>query len=67
MYDVKDGKVSPWVILNAPSGRELLKCLGEEQLSGIINIINPGVWSKKFKTDSVGLRLIKDTVLVGKL
>lgn len=61
-FDIKDGKISPWLILNSESGKKLLSSLNDEQLASISNIIDPQVWVKKFKADRLSLQLIKDVV-----
>lgn len=57
-YDIKDGKVSPWLILNSSNGKEMLKKLSDEQLVAISNIIDLQFWLNKFK------KLPSDTELV---
>lgn len=61
-FDIKDGKVSPWLILNCPSGKSLLSKLNDEQLSSISNVINPELWVKKFRKDKDDLDLVKQVV-----
>ncbi len=61
-FDIKDGKISPWLLLNCQTGKKLLATLNDEQLASISNIINPEVWIKRFKTDRVNLGLVQDVV-----
>jgi hypothetical protein len=61
-YDIKDGKVSPWLILNCTTGKNLLSTLSDEQLASISNIIDPQVWINKFKKHRVDLELVKEVV-----
>jgi len=61
-FDIKDGKVSPWLILNSPNGKELLKKLNDEQLSTISNIIDPQFWLSKFKKLPADVELVKQVV-----
>lgn len=61
-FDIKDGKISPWLILNCPTGKDLLSSLNDEQLASISNIINPQVWVKRFKNEKSKLELVKDVV-----
>ena len=61
-YDIKDGKVSPWLLLNCASGKQLLASLSDEQLSSISNVIDPEVWVKKFKKQRDDVALVKDVV-----
>ncbi len=62
VYDIKDGKVSPWLILNCKSGKDMLALLQDDQLSAISNIINPQVWVKKFKNQTFDLELVRQVV-----
>lgn len=61
-FDIKDGKISPWLILNCESGKTMLASLSDEQLASISNIIDPQVWVKKFKNNRHDLELVKDIV-----
>jgi uroporphyrinogen-III decarboxylase len=61
-YDIKDGKVSPWLVLNCGSGKDLLNKLDDIQLNSISAMINPEVWIKKFKKQKDDLQLVKDVV-----
>ena len=47
-FDISNGRVSPWVIFNCSSGINFLEGISEEQLSTIIDIINPDYWQRKF-------------------
>ena len=49
-FDIKDGKISPWLLLNSENGRKLLSTLSEEQLVSIGTTIDPDFWFKKFRT-----------------
>jgi len=61
MYDIKDGKISPWIILNSKNGKLLLQRFDDVQLNSIHNIINPAFWSFKFDRQKT------DTILVKKI
>ena len=62
VFDIKDGKVSPWLILNCTTGKEMLANFRDDQLSAISNIIDPRVWVKKFKQQTFDLELVKQVV-----
>jgi hypothetical protein len=62
VYDIKDGKVSPWLVLNSPSGKAMLAEFRDDQLAAISNIIDPVVWVKKFKKQTFDLDLVKNIV-----
>lgn len=62
VYDIKDGKVSPWLILNSKSGKKMLDQFRDDQLSAISNIIAPQVWVQKFKKQKFDLELVKQII-----
>ena len=67
MFDIKDGKISPWLILNAPSGKKMLAQFDDSQLAAISNVINPTVWVQKFKKQTFDLELVKSVIKEAKL
>lgn len=62
MFDIKDGKISPWLLLNCANGKELLNQFRDDQLAVISNIIDPKTWVKKFKTQHEDLQLVKKVI-----
>ncbi len=62
VYDIKDGKISPWVILNSHTGREMLNKFNTEQLEMIYHIMNPEYWSLQFKRRNTELQIAKDII-----
>ena len=67
VYDIKDGKVSPWLVLNSTTGKAMLAGFRDDQLAAISNIIDPQVWVKKFKNQKFDLELVKQVVKEAKL
>jgi hypothetical protein len=67
VFDIKDGKISPWIILNSKSGRELLQKLSDEQLAAISNIIDVPFWTSKFKKLPADVELVKQVVKESKI
>jgi hypothetical protein len=61
-FDIKDGKVSPWLILNCQSGRDMLAKFSDEQLEAVGSIIDPVFWGKKFRTSSFDVKLVHRVV-----
>jgi hypothetical protein len=61
-YDIKDGKISPWIILNSSSGKAMLQKFNDEQLVSIQNIIDVPFWLNKFKRLSADTDLVKQVV-----
>lgn len=66
-FDIKDGKVSPWLVLNCKTGKQLLTSLNDEQLSSISAVIDPQVWVNKFKKQKEDMNLVKEVVREGSL
>jgi hypothetical protein len=58
-YDIKDGKISPWLLLNCKSGKEMLNKLSNEQLTLIFHILNPQHWAMRFKRQPKDVELVK--------
>lgn len=67
MFDIKDGKISPWLVLNSLSGKELLNRLDDVQLNALSAVIDPQVWVKRFKADKNDFELVKTIVREGNL
>lgn len=67
VYDIKDGKISPWLVLNCATGRDMLAKFTDEQLGIIFEVMDPAYWAKRFKTYPADLELIKAVVAEGNL
>ena len=61
-YDIKDGKISPWLILNSISGKDMLKRFNDEQLNAIMVIMDVPFWMNKFKRSQDDVELVKQVV-----
>lgn len=62
VQDIKDGKMSPWLILNCKSGQNMLRSFTDEQLSIISDTIEVSFWTRRFKTYSLDVELVRDVV-----
>ena len=60
VWNIKDGKISPWLILNCKSGKELLSKFNNEQLNLVYHVINPEHWALRFKRQKADVQLVKD-------
>ena len=60
VWHIKDGKISPWLILNCATGKEMLSKLNDEQLGMIYNIVDPQHWAMRFKRQPSDVQLAKD-------
>lgn len=61
-YDVKDGKISPWLVLNSKNGKDMLKKFSDEQLTAINVIMDVPFWLNKFKKLPADVELVKQVV-----
>lgn len=61
-YDIKDGKISPWIVLNCNSGKDMLKRLNDEQLNAISAVMDVKFWLTKFKQLPADVEMIKEVV-----
>ncbi len=62
MFNIKDGKISPWLLLNCNSGRNLLNTFNDEQLAAVATMIDPPFWKKKFRDKKFDMELIMQVV-----
>ena len=67
VWHIKDGKMSPWLILNCRSGKEMLAKLNDEQLNLIYHVLTPEHWAMKFKRNPKDIELIKQIVKESKI
>lgn len=67
VYDIRDGKMSAWLLLNAKSGKEMLSRLNDEQLEIISPMIDPVFWQSKFNKSREDLELVREVIKEGKL
>lgn len=66
-HDIKEGLISPWLILNTKSGKEMLQRMNDEQLEIIGAVIDPQYWMRKFKSLPADIELIKDVIREAKI
>lgn len=65
--DIKDGKVSPWLILNCNSGKEMLSKFSDEQLGFVYEVIEPKHWALRFRRASSDVEVVKEVAKESKL
>ncbi len=61
-FDVKDGKISPWIILNSKNGKNMLRQFDDVQLTTINKIMDVQFWLIKFKRAPSDVELVKQIV-----
>lgn len=66
-HDLKEGLVSPWIVLNTKAGKAMLKNMNDEQLEIIGPIIDPQFWQNRFRNYPADLELVKDVVREAKI
>jgi hypothetical protein len=67
VHDIREGLISPWLLLNTKSGKEMLSKMNDEQLEIVSNVIDPPFWMKKFRTHPADLELVKDLIQEAKI
>ena len=66
-HDIKEGLISPWLLLNTKSGKEMLQRMNDEQLAIVGPIIDPQFWIRRFKSLPADTELVKDVVKEAKI
>tara|TARA_Y100000389_G_C17423184_1_gene497983 strand:- start:932 stop:1570 length:639 start_codon:yes stop_codon:yes gene_type:complete len=66
-WDIRDGKISPWLVLNCKSGRECLNKFNEEQLGMLGNVLDPTHWAVRFRRMTKDVELVKNIAVAAKL
>lgn len=66
-HDIKEGLISPWLVLNTKSGKEMLQRMNDEQLDIIGPIIDPQFWLRRFKALPADVELVKDIIREAKI
>jgi hypothetical protein len=61
-YDIKDGKISPWLVLNCNTGKDMVRKFSDEQLAAINAVMDVPFWLKKFKNMPADVDMIKEVV-----
>jgi len=65
--DIKDGKISPWLMLNCKTGKAMLATFNDEQLGFVAAVIDPQHWALKFKRNIADVATIKEVAKESKL
>ncbi len=67
VYDIKDGKISPWIVLNSETGRAMLSKFNDEQLGIIFTVMEPEFWALRFRRYPADIELVKEVIKEGNL
>jgi uroporphyrinogen-III decarboxylase len=60
VHDIRNGHISPWVILNSVSGQTMIKNMSDEQLDMIAPAFDVPYWIKRFKEIPADVALVKE-------
>lgn len=60
--DIKEGRISPWIVLNSKSGMSAIRRFPDEELNSLDNIIAPAFWFNRFKKYPDEMLFIKEIV-----
>lgn len=66
-YDIRDGKISPWILLNSSNGLAALKKLTDEQLQVISPMVDVEFWNERFQRSKKDLEFVKNIVKEAKI
>jgi hypothetical protein len=66
-HHIKEGLISPWILLNSRAGKDMLKRMNDEQLDIIATVIDPEYWLKQFRNLPADLELVKDVIKEAKI
>lgn len=61
-FDIRDGKVSPWLLLNSTNGKTMLSKFSDEQLAAVGPTIDPQFWMRKFKNLPADVELVRQVI-----
>lgn len=60
VHDIRNGRISPWVVLNSSSGQTMVKNMSDEQLDMIAPAFDVPYWLRKFKEIPADVALVKE-------
>jgi len=60
VYDIQNGKISPWVVLNSSSGQSMVKGMSDEQLDMIAPAFDVPYWLRRFRELPADTALVKE-------
>jgi hypothetical protein len=60
VHDIRNGHISPWVILNTSTGQAMVRNMSDDQLNMISPAFDVPFWLKKFKAVPADVALVKE-------
>jgi hypothetical protein len=61
-HDIKEGLISPWILLNSKGGRDMLNNMNDEQLAIVSPVIDPKFWKHRFNSLPADVELVKEVI-----
>ena len=58
--DIRNGYISPWVVLNTSTGQTMIRNMSDDQLNMISPAFDVPFWLKKFKSVPADVALVKE-------
>jgi hypothetical protein len=59
---IANGKISPWIILNSDTGKDMISIMHDDQIKIIYEMIDPAFWKKTFQKREEDLDFVKQTL-----
>jgi len=60
VHDIKNGYISPWVILNTITGQTMIRNMSDDQLDMIAPAFDVPYWVRRFKELPADVALVKE-------
>lgn len=60
VHDIKNGNISPWIVLNSLSGQTMVSNMTDEQLDMIAPAFDVQFWKRKFREYPADVALVKE-------
>lgn len=60
VHHIREGKISPWLVMNCSSGVALLKKFNDEQLELVNQTLDIPFWAKKIRDNPADVALVKE-------
>jgi hypothetical protein len=60
IQNVRDGRVSPWMILNTQGGQDVLRAMNQDQVDMIAPAIDFAFWANKIKKSKADTAVVKE-------
>jgi hypothetical protein len=60
VHDIRYGHISPWIVLNTATGKEMVQSMSDDQLEMIAPTFDVQFWLKKFRDSPGDVELVKE-------